>query len=196
MIGELPSWLHLRPRGTWIVMVGCAALIVPGLVILASRSQALLGARITPVGEGRDLFYTFPSEIEPRGAIVDDVITELHSRSATGTLLVVPEGAMINYLARLPSPVAPLYFYARVTENGREHHVVTELDQHPPDWIVLISRDLREYGIRRYGDTSGSGEEILSWIDRNYERTWSIGDDPLDYRQRGGVILRRKTGQP
>ena len=196
MIGELPSWLRLRPRGTWIVMVGCAALIVPGLVILANRSQALLGARITPVGEGRDLFYTFPSEIEPRGAIVDDVITELHNRSAKGTLLVVPEGAMINYLARLPSPVAPLYFYAGVTENGRERQVVTELDQHPPDWIVLISRDLREYGIQRYGERPGRGEEILSWIDREYERVWSVGGDPLDYRQRGGVILRRKTGRP
>jgi hypothetical protein len=118
MIGELPSWLRLRPRGTWIVMVGCAALIVPGLVILANRSQTLLGARITPVGEGRDLFYTFPSEIEPRGAIVDDVIKELHNRSASGTLLVVPEGVMINYLARLPSPVASVYFYAGETDDG------------------------------------------------------------------------------
>jgi hypothetical protein len=196
MIGELPSWLRLRPRGTWIVMVGCAALIVPGLVILANRSQALLGARITPVGEGRDLFYTFPSEIEPRGAIVDEVITELRNRSAKGTLLVVPEGAMINYLARLPSPVASVYFYAGETEDGRERQLVIELDKHPPDWIVLISRDLREYGIQRYGERSGSGQDILSWIDRGYERTWAIGDDPLDYRQRGGVILRRKTGRP
>ena len=196
MIGELPSWLRLRPRGTWIVMVGCAALIVPGLVILANRSQALLGARSTPVGEGRDLFYTFPSEIEPRGAIVDDLIKELHNRSASGTLLVVPEGVMINYLARLPSPVAQLYFFAGMTENGLERQLVTELDQHPPDWIVLISRDLREYGIQRYGERSGGGEDILSWIDREYERVWSVGGDPLDYRQRGGVILRRKTGRP
>jgi hypothetical protein len=61
---------------------------------------------------------------------------------------------------------------------------------------VLISRDLREYGIQRYGERSGSGEDILSWIDREYERVWSVGGDPLDYRQRGGVILRRKTGRP
>jgi hypothetical protein len=195
VIGELPSWLRLQARGRWIVTVGCAALMIPGLVFLASRSQALLGARVMPVGEGRDLIYTLPPEVEPRGAIVDDVITELRKRSATGTLLVVPDGAMINYLARLPSPIAPITFHSWFTENGRELQLVAELDRHPPDWIVLISRDLREYGIQRYGERPGRGEEILSWINREYERVWSVGGDPLDYRQRGGVIFRRKTAR-
>jgi hypothetical protein len=195
VIGELPSWLRLRPRGAWIVTAGCAALLVPGLVILAGRSQRLLAARVAPVGEGRDRFYTLPRDLDPRGEIVEALITALRNSSEHGTLLVVPEGAMINYLARRPSPVPTLYFYGAVTENGRERQVVAELDHRPPDLVALVSRDLREYGIKRYGERSGSGQEILAWIDREYERIWSIGDDPLDYRQRGGIILRRKAGR-
>jgi hypothetical protein len=83
-----------------------------------------------------------------------------------------------------------------VTENGRERQVVTALGQHRPDWIVLISRDLREYGIQRYGERPGRGQEILSWINSEYERVWSVGGDPLDPRQRGGVIFRLRSGRP
>jgi hypothetical protein len=58
---------------------------------------------------------------------------------------------------------------------------------------VIISRDLREYGIQRYGEKPGSGQQILLWVADHYERATSLGGDPLDCRQYGGVILKRKT---
>jgi hypothetical protein len=56
---------------------------------------------------------------------------------------------------------------------------------------VIISRDLIGYGIERYGEKSGSGEEILRWVEQNYKQVGSIGGDPLDYRERGAIILRK-----
>ncbi len=40
---------------------------------------------------------------------------------------------MLNSLARMPSPVSSLYFYAGATENGREAEIVNLLQQKSPD---------------------------------------------------------------
>ena len=55
----------------------------------------------------------------------------------------------------------------------------------------MISRDLREYGVERYGDKPGSGQEILAWLSQNYGKIAQVGGNPLDVRQRGAVILKR-----
>jgi hypothetical protein len=68
------------------------------------------------------------------------------------------------------------------------------LEEHPPDRVVVISRDLREYGVQRYGEATGSGRELLQWAAANYDLAFSVGGDPLDIRQRGSVVLKRKAG--
>ena len=99
---------------------------------------------------------------------------------------------MINYLARLPSPVAPFFFFSAATRDDREAAIVRDLAQRPPDWIVLVSRDLREYGVERYGERADQGGQILTWAGDNYEPVATFGGDPLDYRQRGALILAHK----
>ena len=99
---------------------------------------------------------------------------------------------MINYLARRPSPVAPFFFFSAATSGGREAAIVRDLEQRPPDWIVLVSRDLREYGVQRYGESPEQGGQILDWAGDRYEVAATFGGDPLDFRQRGLMILRRR----
>jgi hypothetical protein len=100
---------------------------------------------------------------------------------------------MINYLARLPSPVSPVYFFGSETCDGREEEIVNDLQRRPPDWIAIISRDLRKFGVQRYGEKPGSGQLILRWANANYETVGTVGDDPLDCQQRGGIIMKRKV---
>jgi hypothetical protein len=121
------------------------------------------------------------------GTLVD----RLAKGSPGQTLLVLPEGEMINYLARMPSPVAPFFFYSFALSGGREAALVNQLSEHPPDWVVIISRDLREYGIGRYGEAPGEGQSILGWVSENYQREMAVGGDPLDVGQAGGVLLKR-----
>jgi hypothetical protein len=144
------------------------------------------------IGEGVDRFYAFPPDMQPNGEIVRVLSETLRREPRTNTLVVLPEGEIINYLARLPSPVSPFFFCSAATSDGREQKIVDELRLRPPDWIVIISRDLRPYGIQRFGEAPGSGQLILNWVGENYELSESIGGNPLDYRQRGGIILKRK----
>jgi hypothetical protein len=110
---------------------------------------------------------------------------------------VLPEGVMLNYLARKASPVAAWGFFSASTSEGREEQLVRELEQNPPERVVIVSRDLREYGIQRYGEKPGSGKRLLEWLAKYYELAFLVGDDPLDYRKQGGAIFQpKKKTQP
>jgi hypothetical protein len=105
--------------------------------------------------------------------------------------MVMPEGEMINYLARLPSPVAPFFFFSEATQGGREQAIVDRLEKDPPGWIVIITRNLRDHGIERYGQKPGEGQLILEWASTRYDMVYSVGEDPLDPDVRGAAILGR-----
>lgn len=190
LVGELPDRLRLGPLGRATLVALSFILLGSGAGILAARSQVMLRQRTFAVGDGADRFYTMPPNIEATGALVNYFSTELIRRGAGQSLVVLPEGEMINYLARMPSPVAPFFFFSSATQGGRERAILDQLEAHPPDWILVISRDLREYGIERYGDAPGNGKLIVDWTRSRWHVEDSLGGDPLDYRQRGGVLLR------
>ena len=194
VIGEFPERLRLGAFGRATVAAACLGLLVPGVVMLAGQSRQMLRLKTLPVGEGRDQFLAYAPQMDPTGYLVAQTCEGLR-RAAAGreqTLLVLPEGEMINYLARMPNTVAPFFFFSAATSGGREAAIVRDLEKRPPDRIVIVSRDLREYGVQRYGDRSGEGLEIMTWAAANYDLVGNLGGDPLDVRQRGVVILERK----
>ena len=193
LMGELSQRIGVTRKGARAVAIGTLALLAPGVMVLCGKSETLLSLKTFSVGTGGDRFYAFLPRIEPTGAIIDALAQTLREKPCDQTLLVVPEGVMINYLARLPNPIAPLFYFGTATAEGGEDRIVRELDEHPPDWVVIVSRDLREYGVSRYGEQLDKGRQLLQWIGMHYEVESTIGGDPLDDRQRGAVILRLKS---
>lgn len=191
LIGEIPPLLRPRGRAAWALPLAAAALLAPGVADLMGRSAAAWRRRTHPVAEGRDRFWSVPPAVDPTAELVNLVSARLRRTDPSDTVLVLPEGEMINYLARRPSPLAPFFYFSAVTAGGGEDAIVNQLQLHPPDWIVVISRDLREYGIRRYGESPGHGEEIMRWVDAHYRFQGAAGGDPLDVHQRGVVLLSR-----
>jgi Dolichyl-phosphate-mannose-protein mannosyltransferase len=191
LIAEVPIWLGVTWRGRAVLLTGIIGLLLPGVVRLTKQSLNEFRWKTISIGSGRDQFYVFAPELDPEGEMVGAITGALRKGRQDSTLLVLPEGEMINYLARLRNPIPQFFFYDGVTENGGEQQIVNELETRPPYWVVLISRDLGEYGVDRYGAQAGNGREILSWIERNYKRVAAIGGDPLDYREHGAVLLRK-----
>jgi hypothetical protein len=62
------------------------------------------------------------------------------------SLLVLPEGVMLNYLTRLPNSISYFFFAPFVLADGRNAEIIHQLNAAPPDRIVVISRDMREFG--------------------------------------------------
>jgi hypothetical protein len=190
LVGELPAWLKLG-RGKVLLVGGTLALILPAMAVLALRSSLIMALKTEPVGNGRDRFYAFPPSLNHTGRLVFHVSKFLQQQSVP-TVLVLPEGLMINYLARKASPVPPLFFYFHATAHGREALLVQQLEKRPPEWVVLVSRDLRGAGIARYGDESGGGKELLTWIAAHYDQFATAGEDPLNPDEQGLIVYRRK----
>jgi len=193
MIGELPMSLARGKTGWVVAVIATLALILPGIAKLAASSERGWALKTRAIGTGRDLFYAFPAATDSIGEIVDGVTQVLRAKASGQTLTVLPEGESINYFARLRNPVPHACFYKGAMETKTESELVVDLQKQPPDWIVIISRDLIGWGIERYGEKSGSGLEVLSWVEQNYKRFGSIGGDPLDYRERGAIVFRNKS---
>jgi hypothetical protein len=192
LIGELPGSLGMGRAGRTIIIAGTLGLLVPGVLILAGESQETLGLKTLAIGEGVDRFYDFPPDISPSGGIVFFVTEWLRDQPPAKSLVVMPEGIMINYLARLQSPTSTLFFFSWPISDGRDEAVVNQLQRNPPDYVALVSRNLTEFGLKPFGETPSSGQLLLRWVTQNYERAASIGGDPLDPKQGGAVILKHK----
>jgi hypothetical protein len=192
LLREVPERLGFKDWGKKTIVLGALALFVPGVLSLAGQSQRLLKMKTLSIGTGGDQYYAFPEQIEPTGEMVRKVTEWLGRLPGSHTVVVLPEGEMINYLVRMPNPVPPFIFYSAATFGARGEKVVRDLERHPPEWVVIISRDLREYDIQRYGEAPGKGEEIMRWVTTNYEPAVSFGGDPLDNQTHGAIILRHK----
>jgi hypothetical protein len=190
IIAELPEWLRAGRWGKMMATAAMLAIILPGIANLATRSQNALRLKTVAITEGRDRFYSFPPEMDSIGSVVNTVTAALREKASGETLTVLPEGESINYFARLRNPVPHACFYTGSMETQSEAELVDDLQSHSPYWIVVIRRDLIAFGIERYGEKSGSGKEVLNWVDQNYKQVSAIGGDPLDYRERGAIILR------
>jgi hypothetical protein len=193
---ELPRLLADEGRSRPFLRAGLALFLVPGLARITAASQDILRSKTHAVGSGRDLFYAFPPQQLATGDIVRVVSEWLRTRPAGQTAVVLPEGEMMNYLARVPSPVAPYAYFAAATSGGREQRIVADLERHPPDWVVLVSRDISDNGVKTYGESVGDGLMILNWVADRYDPVMSVGGDPLDPRQCGAVVFGRKGARP
>lgn len=187
IVGEIPEWLKLKQHGRILLIAGILALLGPGVVILARQSQMILRLKTVAIGQGVDRFYAFPRKVEPTGEIVARLCDQLDKKDTDQTLIVVPEGIMLNYLTRLRSPIPQSFFLST------DETLMTQLAAHPPNLVAIISRNLREYGIERYGQDPNFGGRLLTWLDQHYEQVARVGGDPLNSRQRGAVILQRST---
>jgi hypothetical protein len=75
-----------------------------------------------------------------------------------------------------------LYFFG-------ESKMLSALQSAPPDWVLIVPRDFKEYGLPPFGE--GYADSIANWIDANYREvdSWvaSPEDDGATWR-----LLRRK----
>jgi hypothetical protein len=189
LVGEFPSTLRIGSRARLLVATACCLIIGIGVGRSVWRSTLAFRNKTVEIGKERDRFYAFIPSIRPTGELVQSVVETLGQVAPGASLVVLPEGEMINYLARMPSPVAPFFFFSAATEGGAEAEIVRQLNARPPRYVVVISRDLREYGLHYYGETYGQGRAIMEWVEAHYQVMGTFGGSPIDPNQQGAVIL-------
>lgn len=177
--GAEPVVLRGAVLGAWLMTV-CAYI---GL------SHYFVSQKQYVIGKGRDEF-----RCEERGEFVEKAMQFLTTHAdPADTLVVLPEGIMLNYQLRMRSPAPYIQYTPPLMMLYGESRMLASLQDHPPDWIVLIHRDDSEYGARFFGREYG--RLLWRWITGNYDIVSVIGRMPFTSKYFGILITKHKTSQ-
>jgi hypothetical protein len=192
LVTEMPRWTGVSVTGRRLALFGCLLMVAVYCLAVASASRDYRLLQTEPVGSGMDRFYALDPSVEETGALVNWAVQRMESVPPPSTILVLPEGIVINYLSRHVNPL-PICSFVDATEIQKQR-IMNLLHQSPPDYVILISRSLSEFGIQQYGSPGTLGHTILKWVLENYGMDASMGGDPLATNGAKGVaILRRNT---
>ena len=118
--------------------------------------------------------------MDPTGFAVNWAVERLRTVPPQATVLALPDAVMINYLSRRERPLPDAF--------TDEALYVQQLGRSPPDYVILIARDLRENGVAQFGAPGNQGDKIVPWLWENY----ALEAAPPGH-ERSAMLLRRKT---
>ena len=185
LLDWIPRWVDAR--GGHGVLVRGAALGAIGALLLATHqiTHAMHERHRQRVGSGADAFLA-----DSRGFHVNALLEQLNALPDDATLLVLPEGVMINYLARRRNPTPYLNFMPPELLLFGEEPIRKAFQQDPPDYVALVHKSTREYGLPFFG--VDYGRSLRAFVDGQYRLVSRIGDVPLTPEATFGITLHQR----
>jgi hypothetical protein len=190
----IPRLLERRGGGRVFrgLAVGVAA---AGMILHVNLSQRIYGAKTYPVGRGGDRIVTYAEAYDDSGPIVAAALEWIERNTSPGESLVgLPEGIMLNYLARRPTRTPCMNFMMTEMIQFGEHELLTSLRADPPDYVAIVHKDTSEFGVRFFGQDARYGQAIMTWLESRYRTVARFGAEPLQDRRFGIRILKRIEG--
>ena len=179
---------HARAPYRWLV--------IAVLVVLSGRyvhhSWTYFARKIFPIGAGADQIVSFARD--GRAQPITQALEWIDRNMAPdATFTAVPEGIMLNYLTRRRSTVSFTTFMTVDFLAWGEDEALRELQAAPPDYVVVVHKDTREFGVGFFGRDPRYGKLVMDWIDANYRPVARFGAEPLVMDAFGIKILARSS---
>ena len=198
LLRSIPALVERWGGNGWAFRaVAIALLFAVGLGCL-SASEKNSSRKTVHIGRGGDHFRADRAQAQSGmvASLVDWVDANLSSQA---TLLVLPEGVMVNYLTRRINPTRHINFAPPEIMIFGEERILEDLRAQPPDYVALVHRETHEYGLPLFG--TDYAPRLLEWVREDYELVARVGAPPLvperleDHR-RGFEVLRRRAMDP
>ena len=190
LLHYIPLWISRRGNKT-VAMSFTGLFIFFTLLFYFSLTKHFYDLKNYPVAEGRDRFLTFDSESGNHGPIVNEALRFIDGSTAENdTFIVMPDGVMLNYLARRKNPTRYFEFTPNFVEAVGEENILKEISSKPPSFIILAEKDTSEHGARYFG--RDYAHNIYSWIVNNYDKEILLGAEPLTGNGFGIIIAKKK----
>lgn len=166
------------------------AVIAVGIAGHLEHNHLLFQHKVIQVSRGTDAFFA-----DGRGVLVNAVLDDLsHRMSPNNTLMVIPEGPMINYLARRVIPLPYLSLTPVLFQRVGEGRILASFRDHPPDYIVLAHKDTSEEGYQFFG--RDYAQNLFAWINSHYQAIRLFGAVPLQDGRFGLLLLQHIAVKP
>ncbi|MGO9395270.1 MAG: glycosyltransferase family 39 protein [Desulfobaccales bacterium] len=159
-----------------LAILGCALISIYALIM----SNYYYSKKDYWVGQGADAFLSYGPGYDPKAWVVNKAIERIkETTSPNDNFTPIPEGLIINYLMRRPSPF-PL---DAITPGWLimigETATLDSLKDAHPKFILLIPRETKEFGVGSFGSDKRNGKMIMDWITNHYTYVWQIPKEPL-----------------
>ncbi|CAN5537589.1 hypothetical protein BH09PLA1_BH09PLA1_07910 [soil metagenome] len=187
LIGWMPAAIDRAGGcGNYLRATVLAALVIVCGVHVRAMEQ-LWANKTVMVGAGADAFLA-----DWRGEIVDRMLNDLmRGTPRDATVAVVPEGLILNYLARRENPTGQLNFTPPALVMYGKDRMLEAFRTHPPDYVVVAGVDTAEYGPRFFG--TDYAQELGAWFQDNYIVIHRVGALPFREPGFGMLLLKRKA---
>jgi hypothetical protein len=177
----LPDVLDRQGVRGDVVRGSVVGLLVVFCVAHVRVTASWMERKTETVGAGGDAFRS-----DVRGAWVAMAVDELRRR-AVGSAAVLPEGVLINYLARVPNPTPYINFMPPEEILFGDEAWEASFRASPPDAIVIVPKDTSEFGRGPFGVGYGLG--LAAWIRAEYVPAATLRRDGYGFEVR--VLVRR-----
>jgi hypothetical protein len=187
LVGWVPLLVDRAGGQGWIFRAWAVFVLVVAVAGHLRTIQWWLDQKRYAVSRGVDAFLAG----DVRGVAVNAAVEDLATRLGAGeTLAVLPEGAMVNYLARRSNSAPYVTLMPPELIAFGEERVLASFQSRPPDYVLLAHKDTTEYGARFFG--RDYGQRIVAWVNANYREAALIGAPPLRDERFGMLLLRRR----
>jgi hypothetical protein len=189
----LPSLLSPWPLRARLFRCMAVAVIAAGITYHLQWSQKFYRLKTFSLTKGKDAFVTYSETMFPLASAEKEALDVIGNLAAPGDgVVVIPEGAMINYLSRRRNPTPYLNFLPPEMSYYGENTMLGSLKATCPEFIVLVRRNIKEFGEANFGASPRYGKQILDWINQEYVTAKLIGDEPFEGDGMGIKIMKRR----
>jgi hypothetical protein len=171
----LPSGLAARGIGGRFVRASVLGILAGVGLGVAMESDTVTAAKRYQIGEGGDVMRG-----DFRAIFLAETLRQIERRfPPDAAILVLPEGTMVNYLSRRPTPAGYVTFMPSDLALFGETSMLSRIVADPPVGVVLLHRDTTEYGFPLFG--VDYGRRIMDWVTAHYRTVWRhpMGGAPL-----------------
>ncbi|MEW5734787.1 MAG: hypothetical protein AB1921_08025 [Thermodesulfobacteriota bacterium] len=158
------------------------ALLVADACFYVKISADNLAKKTFPVGRGKDIIITRPDFYTsgPGGRQIQALLNVIEASVKPGeTLLVLPEGIIINYLSRTINPTPYMNFMPTEMLLFGEDKVLEAIRAAKPDFIAYVPKNPAAFGTGWFGEDPNYGKEIMDWVKGSYKSVWQLADPRL-----------------
>lgn len=178
------------PEGNVRFFVKGGVLLVMGLFLWANygTEKGWYEKSTLMVETPRGSLNFFPTDPAPSCSKLLDYLRQ--NAEVGDSLAVFPEGAALNFLSGLPSPLTDYVCNpVDLKPAGAQVRVIDQLEKNKVTYVVLLQRDTSEYGRSSFG--RDYAKDIMGYVFTKYSPIQQYGPFPYTTQFFGMTLLKR-----
>jgi hypothetical protein len=191
---SLPDWFARKSGSAACFRGVLIGLLAACTLVRVFNWMGIYRYKTHAVVAGPDCFYVDPEPThdERSGPTLRALAYLQKAMLDDQTLVVFPNGTMLNYLLRKRNPTPYQIFSPFEFGVFGDEAVAGAVLRAAPDWVVLVTMDDSDFGRGNFGD-SHYGAPIRRFLDDEYEIADRQTNPPYVAREFSATVFRRRS---